>query len=307
MHFIKNIGLVCTATCLAVLAVTSLAYPAGAQQTYIGLSPLRERLDLSVGGTSTGTFTVYNGSDHTQHYRIEINPFSIVDGGTTNNWTDQTPRNQIVRWTTLSEDDFTIESGGQKEITFTIQVPQDAPGGSQHASFFIYSVPERGEGSTGINETGGIRFILQGSIRDGRSREEGHLISQHFPRWQGSGSLTARAHVDNTGNLDFTATQSLEVKNLMGNTIWNSVPANQDVLAESERVMTHSWPETAFGIYRVSYNVHFLGEDHIRSHLVFLFPVWVIVLVILFLVAIILTIVHAVIKRRRNETFKKYV
>ncbi len=291
---------------LATGVITIVAAATPVQSAGIGLSPVGTNVELSAGSPTSGSFTVYNTGDETTEYRITITPYSISDDGMDSDWSSETPRTEMTRWLELSETSFSIPAGERRDVTYTINTPPSAPGGSQHAGIFVQTVPSAVEGGVGWNEARGIRFKLLGSIRNGESREAGSLREQSFPYWLGSGALTARSHVDNTGNLDFNLTQSLKVKNLMGNIVWESEPENTTILAESNQALSHIWPETSFGIYVVNYTVSFLGEDYTVEHIVFLFPVWVIVTIIALLTIIIVTIVHAIMKRHKQTEIKKY-
>ncbi len=299
----KKIGLALATGVLATVVLATKVSAAG-----VGLSPMSERFDLYAGRNQTGKFTVFNVTDYELTYRISTTPFSVVGSDEDHDYTSETAQTEMTRWVSLDQNEVTIPAQGNAEITYTISVPIDAPGGSQHASFLVAPILSASQAENiGIQNINGIRFLVFGSIRDGNSRETGELLKQKFPWWLSSGALTARAQVKNTGNLDFPVTQQLAVKNLMGNVIWESEPATNYALAGSEKPLSHVWPETAFGIYIVSYNVNFLGQDHLITHPVFLIPIWALVLVIVLLAVIIITIVHAHTKRKRQASFKKYV
>ena len=117
----------------------------------------------------------------------------------------------------------------------------------------------------------------------------------------GKNNLVATAKIKNTGNIDFTATGTLEVKPIIGSGEYQT-PANAgrlSVIPEAELVLTESWDDIpSFGIFKATWTVTAGDTTEVIERTVFKIPLWFIVLIIILLTILTIWIIMVIRKRK---------
>ena len=125
------------------------------------------------------------------------------------------------------------------------------------------------------------------------------------------GNFKTTASVTNTGNTDIPVTYTLTMKTVFGRTVYEVTPANSDsskyVLPETTWEITDDWAETPLmGVFNETFTLSVNGEDFTLNSVMVKLPIFVIVLMILFLTIIIGWIIILV-KNRRDRKARRRV
>lgn len=293
----------------------------------VAISPAKAKIDIIPGTTTTGEMRIRATGQKTNLFFVELVPFSVSNGDYVQDFSTRSSRNEILRWTTLSVSGKVVDNDGratggfdgcdpvdmpdssetkiyfdmrsQEEcwVTYNIDTPSNAPSGAQHAALFVQSyVDETAGGSIGVASSHRVGMTMYATNNSGTTELKGQLVKQNIPFWVFSGALNTDAAIENQGNLDFGASVSIEIKNLMGNVVYTSpnIPdASQPVImAETTRNVSSNWDESSIGIYNVTQTVRFLDQEHVTTKLVFVIPLWLVITVLVLIAIIVIAIIY---------------
>lgn len=280
------------------------------------VSPTSQRLILDPGESYTGSFKVsnYNDSIGPIEYVIEAGSFSqsktdtskddygVVDHVAVSNY------NQIKDWITFENDKGVVEPNEVDVLTYTINVPKDAPAGGQYATILVRDETgnsNKGDGNVSIQSAYQFAIVIFAEIT-GESREEGAVLENNIPTIMFNGPLVASSMVRNDGNVHTDAVYTLEVKSLFsGDELYSNVdePAKSLVLPETERYNMQEWKETpAVGIFRVKQTVDIFGNVSTNERIVVICPLWLLFIITFVIVLIIIWLVS---RRSLRKSAKK--
>lgn len=214
---------------------------------------------------------------------------------------------QISRWITfLGEDgeyakevELTINPNETQVVHYRIDVPEDAPGGSQYAVIWAQTLG-------GDADASGVQTISQaGMVVSGRSigntNQSGDVDEYYFTRFSIGGSLEAKALVKNTGNTDFDAYYSYTARTLFGKELYVKKDAIS-TFPDTDYHISLSWDEPPLmGIFQVEFRVIASNTDRQETHIVIIMPIFVIILLILLLTVIIVWIIIIIRKRKERK------
>lgn len=254
----------------------------------IQVSPTMLELDLKPGQVSKANFKVQNTGTKEFEFELDVAPYSVTDENYTQNITTTSNYTQIKDWVIFSKDSGTIPAGGEEEITVKVNVPQDVPAGGQYAAILArMKEPTNTEG--GIKSEKQIGILLYSKNVDGQTREEGKIAENKVPSFLFAPPIQATSVVENTGNVHADAKYVLQVFPLFGDEevyTTEESPATRTVLPETRRFNRVTWDGAPqLGIFKVRQTVEFLGEKSVTEKVVFLCPIWflLIILVLVFL------------------------
>ena len=243
------------------------------------VSPTRQELIMDPGQSYDLSFSVTNAGGESATFTPVAGPYYPTESGSLD-YATENDRTQMYNWISFSESSFTLEPGATTEVDFTITVPSDAPGGGQYAAVYA----EVSGSNNGLTSVSRIGCLLVGRI-NGDVVESGELLSQTLPTVVLNGNFTASVSVRTTGNINFTVTSQLKVKDILsGNVLYDSASSGSDqqqVYPEMTRTFVYDWgglPD--IGIFDVEYIVTFAGQTHAAHKLVWAVPLWLLLLVI---------------------------
>ena len=293
---------------LAVAVVAGVGYKAQAEEGYYGISmsPMNQKIILTPGETSTGTFKIANPATNVGNfaYVITVGPF-YVDDNYDIYYSNNGDYNQIVDWITLSRTEGELAPNEVEEVKFTINVPEDAPAGGQYAAITVTSkTPEGGtEGGLNINISQAMAHIVYAEIA-GSTERHGEVIYTDVPSFLFSGNVSGTAAIKNTGNVHSTATYTLEVTPIFSNEeIYTNLedPQTKTILPDRTLVNTVSWTETpSMGIYNVVFTTEFEGVTQQVKKLVIVCPLYLLFIIIFAIVLAVFWVVSR--SKKRNKT-----
>ncbi len=255
----------------------------------IQLSPAKIELELEPGKTVSKTFRVQNTGAKDFDFELGTGPYGVEGEDYEQNLSKVTSYNYIKDWIKFSEDKGTVKAGESKEITATVAVPQDVPSGGQYAVILAKMIEPHDDSVSGIVAEKQVGLLVYSKNIDGNTRETGSIVEAKVPSFMFTPPIRATSVVENTGNVHADATYIMQVYPLFGG---EEVYTNEEspevrtILPETRRLNTLTWDGAPqLGIFRVKQTVKFLDDVKEIEKLVFICPIWflLIILVIIFL------------------------
>lgn len=251
----------------------------------IVLSPASNRIQVDAGETLKDTFKVINDGTQAYDFVVYASPYSVADKTYTPNYDEKKPNADLYTWVTFDKREFTLNPGETVDVPYTIDMPSDAaPGGHYSVLFAETQVAEEDSGQIARKKRVGA--IVYATV-SGDYITAGKQVSANIDWLQLGGPVTATVTVENTGNTDFTMTEYIQIKNVLGSKVYEQ--SNEKVmLPKTTRDMQLSWKSgPIMGIYNVKVETKILDKIETTSSWVLLMPMWILVLSILATVGII--------------------
>lgn len=280
----------------------------------LSVSPTYAQIVLVPGETYTGSIKVSNPADAQTNLKYAAHVGSYVktgDGeGESSSWTADSDRresyNEILDWITLSNEEGEVAPNGSAVITYTINVPENAPAGGQYAAILVANDTDRdkGSGSVSIEEKMQIASLIYADVT-GETVREGQILRNELPGFLTAGPLEAYSSVQNDGNVHTDATYVLQVWPLFSDEeicTNEEDPAETQVMPGTKQYHAESCNLGAVaGIFKAKQTVSIFGETSIVEKYVVLCPVWLMLIILIIIVAIIVAIVHIVRKNSKKK------
>ncbi len=193
--------------------VAAAPTPAPNDTVQITLSPTKQRVDISPGATTKGTFTIRNTGKTPFSFKVYAAPYTVTsDANYTPGFTQETPRTQINRWISFAKTAYLLQPDASVEVPYSITVPTSIPAGSQYAAIFAET---DGQNAGSVITKKRVGMLVYAKPK-GTTKSSGNVdFNTISPIIIGS-LLTSTAKVTNTGNTDFDTTVRLEQKTVFG-------------------------------------------------------------------------------------------
>lgn len=275
--------------------------------------PMSQRFNLTPGGSVKGKITIVNPADATEdfHYQVSVTPYGVSDENYTADLTTDSNRTMISKWIKIDEPKGVIKPNESKDVTFTINVPNDAPGGGQYATIAIASDESsaKDEG-VAVQNVFEMASVVYGLVA-GETTHEGKIIENNVPGFVVNNPVMLGAVISNGGNVHEDASFVIAVSNFFTGQV--ILPTEEDDGQYSELIM----PETtknierevsgmpALGVMKISQTIYYQGEVSTVEKNVIICPIWFLILLIATICAIVATIVLIAKKHRKNKKAKK--
>ena len=288
---------------LAIIGMFSLGLTYTSGLTYadgigIAMSPMNQKIILNPGEKYVGAFNISNPKNNNGDfkYKVTVEPF-FVDEDYNVYFEETEGLNQIVDWTTTDIASGVLAVGAYEKISFTIDVPKDAPAGGQYVAIVVSSDNGTANGDGQSDTVGlamkqgmGMAHIIYAEIA-GTTKRSGELIDTSVPSFLFDGNITAESTLKNTGNTHGTATYKMQVFPLFSNEeVYTNEENPETKTILPNRILTNKsiWDQTpAVGIFNVKYTVEFEGVTTEVNKLVIKCPLWLLFIIIFIIVAII--------------------
>ncbi len=289
--------------------IIGISHSDNAQATTISLQVVPSYFDLKLkpGEVYNGTFTVTNDGSGDVKLSTNASPYTAKNDEENNYKVDfitESERSMITGWTTLSDDDVIVKKGEQAEVSFSINVPQDAPGGGQYEFLSVMSSSGSSEEGISIGQNVAIGSVIYATI-EGETRREASIISNDIQGFYFNPPISATSFIENKGNVHATASYILRVFPFFGGeSLYNNEdnPEKQTLLPGTKRYYTAKWDNApAIGIYKVESEVKIFDEVSKIEKLVIICPMWVLILIGVFILAVIFWIISRAKSRKKAE------
>lgn len=281
-----------------------------ASQVYLNVTPVSFHYTLDPGDSQSGNFLVSNKGDKTIYYEAKAVPYYATeeDGNMKVFYDQKSSHTEIADWVTFENQSGQIEPGSSAEIKFTIDVPSDAHGGGQYAALIVSNSSEnpRETGGISISEVANIGPVVYAKI-NGDIVTKGEIISHDIQGFRFEPPISATSIVKNEGNVHAEAIYTMRVYPLFSDeSIYSNEerPASITVLPGATRYYSVTWTADkgapSIGVYKVKSEVQMFDQFSTLEKIVIICPMWVMITVGAFIVALIFWIIIRV-KSRKAE------
>ena len=299
---------------LAVLAVSVLSFSAALINSntavaeedrpdiYLQVSPPTVQLgELDPGTSKSGEFLVQNIGAKDFDFKVYAVPYQVEGQeynpvySTNNNYT------QISKWITFDLTEGHLEPNGEQKVHYTINVPDNAPDGGEYASIMVETDSGNAEDAT-IKTVSRVGIVLYSHV-GGVTNACGKILEQDLPTFLTQPPIYVTSLVENCGNIDLTASYTLQVYPLFSDEeiyTTEETPDERITLPGTKRFNKVSWESApAIGIYRVKQTIRFADKTEFIEKYVVICPIWLIILIILFIGSIVFWLVMRSRSRRK--------
>lgn len=302
---------------LAALAIvfsllgTSSAHAAGSGDIVVSINPSEQSIDLRPGDNTTGSVTVYNVGRQVFDFEVEAAPYRVKNNSYDADFITENAHTRLSNWITFPETHFSVEPGHAVKVEFNIEVPIDALGGGQYAAVIIRT-DTASDTESAVQIIPQLASLIYGHVKGAEANEDGEMTEHKFPTFILGDDFKLSSSFTNYGNVDFRVTETMTIRDFFTNKeVFTPASISEDgynigtisatVLPETTRTMNQVWDGAPqLGFFRVKQTIEFLDEELVFEHVVFICPIWLIVLVGLFLLLLIAWIVSHIISRRHD-------
>jgi len=251
----------------------------------IVLSPASVRTPIDAGQTLSKSLKVINDGTTTYDFVVYASPYSVANGDYTPNYTETKPNTDLYTWVDFEKTRYTLNPGENVDVPYTIAVPADAaPGGHYSVIFAETEVSEEDSGQIARKKRVGT--IVYATV-NGDYILSGEQIDARIDWLQLGGPITASLTVENDGNSDFIMTDKIQVKNVLGGTVYEN-SGERVVLPKTTRDVAMTWTNgPIMGLYNVSIESKVLDNVSTKQSWVLLMPMWILVVMVLAIVGLI--------------------
>lgn len=280
---------------LALALSAGPAFAAEDSSDSITMSPTSKRATLNPGESVTDKVTVLNSGKKAYDFSVYARPYSVKGEAYEPVFNSTAENTDSNTWIQFDKSNYRLEPGKSVDVGYTINVPSNTQSGGHYAVLFAETEAKSSEG-TAVVRNKRVGAIMYTAV-NGNNTVKGEVLETSIPFFQSSAPLVASSRVKNSGNVDFTDTTTMTVRNIFGNKKHSEV-RESTVLPNTNRKMTYAWKNSAsVGIYKVTISHDMLKKKTETSGYVVMMPVWLIVIVILALMGVI----YGVVAKRRQR------
>lgn len=285
---------------LPVFSVVNVFADEGGVSSTMTVSPMTQKLILVPGEQTRASIKVSNPYEAKQNldYSVTVGSFSQRkdddtkdDYGTVDTST-MSSYNQIVDWIILDRDSGSVAPNQTDVLSFTINVPEDAPAGGQYATILVQDdtdYTKDGGGNVSIKSVTRIGSIIYAEVA-GETRQTADILENNVPSFLLSSKLETTSMVQNAGNVHTDAEYKLIVSPLFGG---EEICTNEEnpnhslVLPETQKYYTQECDLPAVGIFRVKQSIKIFNEESVVEKIVIVCPLWLIFIIVFLIVLLV--------------------
>ena len=263
--------------------------------------------DLDPGQTYQGTFKVINSGEVDIKFKVYATGYLVAYVENQDNYSQEFdtdgPRTAISKWFSFDKETGKLTPGQQEEITYTIDVPLDAPAGGQYAA--IMAEIDNDEDQMFVSKSR-VGLLVYSKIH-GETKIDAKIIDNKIPGFLFNPPIYATSLVENNSNVHLDASYALQVFPIFSN---EEVYTNEEkpdthvVMPETKRFITSKWENSpSFGIFRVIQTVKIADQESKVEKIVIICPLWLIIIILALIFMMIFWLVsrHKSRQRRARE------
>ncbi|MFH1346976.1 MAG: hypothetical protein ABIH10_01865 [Spirochaetota bacterium] len=286
--------------------MASFLLPACSHAVTVGPAKIEYKVDP--GQTISDKLFIVNDGQETRTFYAEFEKFTEIGGQ--KKFLPSEPA-ELAEWFKM-EESATLKAGEQKEILFTVEVPENAPPGG-HFAVIWWGTASPGKNQVSIVTRAGILVFLQVS---GEINEKGEIVE--FSLTKGN-FFTLKLPEDfavnfkNQGNTYLKPLGEITVKNIFGSAIadFNVNGKERIIFPDNEQLLDiakkFGKPPFAFGFYKAELSLRW-GEKEsngLKSIWFFVFP-WKTVFVVIIILAGLFLLATKGVKKYNQWILEKY-
>ena len=207
----------------------------------VGISPLTFELTANSGDVIVNQLKVYNPSDSTIGIKMEVEDFTVAgEMGQVKIEPAETETYSIARWVKMEPEEFSLNPGEQKYVTFTISVPENAEPGGHYGSILAGTTAIVGGEFVGAAVAGRVGALVLISV-SGEIKED--LMVKEFSNsgYSEYGPINFTIRFENKGTVHTKPKGFITIVNLFGKKVTDIEILQQNVLPDSVRKIETSW------------------------------------------------------------------
>ena len=304
-HFKAVVASIAASLMLTISGIFGVS-PASAYDfdTYLLISPASQTLGkLEPGNTYKGEFMVKNIGNEALGYKVYVAPYYVQNEDYDPTYDTNNTYTRISEWFSFSKTSGSLKPQQEETVSYTVKVPSDAPGGAQNAAIMVETDNSVTENAV-VSATSRLAMIVYSQV-NGETNICGKILDKTIPSLLLNPPITASARVENCGNIDLNVRYKMSIYPLFSNEpVYTNeeTPTTLATLPETRRYTALVWEGTpSFGLYRVNFNVRYADKDETVEKLVLVCPLWLIVLIIVFIGALIFWLVSRSRGRKKSK------
>ena len=271
------------------------------------VSPASHTLgQLEPGKSYESTFVVKNIGTEAVSFNVYPAPY-YEDGENGDKTYDvMNSYTHLSEWITFDIDKGTLQPNEAQKVTYRVKVPTGTAGGAQNAAIMIESNDAIDETKV-VSASSRIALVLFSQV-SGETNACGKILDKNIPGLLLNPPIIASGRVENCGNIDLNVKYTLSVYPIFSD---EEVYTNEEdplvlaTLPETRRFTSVDWESTpSFGLFRVKLDVTYAGNTETIEKIVLICPLWLIILIIVFVGAVVFWLVS---KNRERKNSKKVV
>ncbi len=284
----------------------------------MSLNPSERDLELEPGETYESNVGVSNVGRLPFDVHASVSPYYVSGDNYEPDFASESSYTKLHNWIKLEKDTYHLEPGETVKVNFTVTVPEGVAGGGQYAAIMLLS--DSGvEEEAAVKVQGQLAAIIYGHVNGGEMVKSGELVAHSLPGFMFNDKFAVSQTVKNTGNVDFRVKQTMTVTDFFSNReVVNADSVSSDgqmigynissVLPGTSRTGILTWTDAPkLGLFNVKQTIAFLDQEYEYSQLVFICPIWLIVLVIALIIALIVWIIFKIKNRGRRSADRPQV
>jgi len=293
-RIVKSIKWLFAFSIMSLMAFPSLSL-AQTQQAGIQISPLTYSFEIKPNQTRSGNLYIRNLDSTPMEYVIETELFSETSEDGAPSFTGVKKEegvNDLTNWIEFDKPtEGTVAVGDQIDITFEINVPENAEPGGHYAAIFARQIKKDAEGKTQLGVASRVGLLILVSV-PGDVTKTAEIESFSYSKWLWSGRPDFGLKVKNTGTVHYSSAAELEITPTLGS-IQKVDMGRHTILPDTIRSYEGQWNNKyPFGLYKVKAKVTDGNGDEVTTSASFWAIPLVIVIPVLVLIILLWIIIH---------------
>jgi hypothetical protein len=224
----------------ATLVFAGLLAAAAPIRAYIQADPSAVQVQVSTGGSHTGSIRLKNMTDKALDVSGKVMDWKYEKpNGVKEFLPAGTTKHSAASWMTLTPDRLTLEPGKTTEVRYTLSVPANAEGGRYAAVLFSAFVPQvQQKARVVVNVALQVATLFLMEVEN-TQKVRGRITGLKVVNPRAKRPLEVRASFRNEGNVRLDAKGRLSILNAKGNAVgWTK-------FSDLKTLPGDEWPATA--------------------------------------------------------------
>lgn len=193
-----------------------------AENKGLQISPLTFKFDIKTAEVKDDNKVfIKNNNPEAINYTLEVENFSKVSDEGAPSFSGletQEGVTTLADWITFSsQKEGILQPGEEKEVDFSVSVPNGAEPGGHYAAIFVKEVKKTPEGKVEIGISSRVGTLLLVSV-PGETKKDARLFDFSFPKFVWKGPINFSMKVENTGSIHYDSKGAISIKPLLGTT-----------------------------------------------------------------------------------------
>lgn len=308
---IRKIFLTCLCFFCAACFSGGTASAVGPGDIVIQVNPADQEVELIPGESIEAQIKVSNVGRLPFSFTPLARPYQVLNDTYDPDFSTENSYTKLHNWITFESPEYHLEPNAEVLVNFRIDVPDDAPAGGQYAAV-IFETRDSIDAAATFQAINQIASLLYAHVA-GETHEMGLLMTHSIPFLRLGSPIIVTTNVKNDGNIDFRVGHKMTIWNFFtGEEIINPETVANDgttpgsssppILPATSRFSQLSWDGTpALGLFRVRQEITFLDENHVFEQLVFVCPIWLVLLMLFFIFLLIFWIILRIHGRKKHR------